>query len=108
MTRYVPLRPRSFLSGASSAEQRRAGGVGFEQRPLGVFVVFVRVTEEKFSQRDNVGVIDLWLGGITVPLPIDPRLADAIGKPERLDTVEIRGFEPTHLVERLRTTARPC
>ena len=57
-TRYVPLRPRSFLAGASSAGGRIPCGIvtRIEEWTVGVFSVLVGVAQEHFSKRRQIGV----------------------------------------------------
>ena len=64
-----------------------------------LFVVLVRVTEQKFSERGDVAVIELRRGHIAPPFPIDLRLADAVRETEWLDAIEIGGLQPANFFE---------
>ena len=88
----MPLRPRSFLPGTSSAAGRIPSGIvtGIEQRTVGIFAVLVGITEQDFSERRQIGVG----GGVVdprrlLPLPIEHRLADPVVEAERLDVAEV-------------------
>src|SRR5258708_9522826 len=74
--------------------------MGVDQRPIGIFVVLVEVSEQKLPECNHVTVINLQTSHITLPLPVDLRLADAIGETEGFNPVEICCPEPTLLLER--------
>src|SRR5260370_40607955 len=74
--------------------------MGVDQRPIGIFVVLVEVSEQKLPECNYVIVIKLQTSHITLPLPVDLRLADAIGETEGFNPVEICCPEPTLLLER--------
>src|ERR1044071_5385891 len=61
-------------------QQLCGGGIGLEQWPISYFSVLVAITEQKLTQRRNIGVFQLSAWPFKLLLPIDLRLANAIGK----------------------------
>ena len=74
-----------------------------DQRPIGIARVLVRIAEQEFPERCDIGIVEriaqaFWL----VALPIDSRLAYAVLEAERLiRTIVVRG-EDSKLSERCR------
>src|SRR5439155_187005 len=72
-------------------KQSRVGGIGFQQRPIRYFSVFVAIAEQEFTQRNDVRVFHLTAWRSSLLLPVDLRLAGAVGETERFILVEIAG-----------------
>src|SRR4029077_9284181 len=89
-----------FFRGSIFRVQQTCGGsIGMEQWPICYLSVLVAITEQELAQRDNIGVFQLSVRPFQLLLPIDLRLADAIGKPKRFDSVEIAGAKRRDLLE---------
>ena len=86
---------RRILSG----QQSLAGGVGFQQRPIGEFSVFVAIAKQELTQGGDVRVLQLRNGGLALLFPVDLRLANAIGETKWFISIEIAGPEPNHVLE---------
>src|SRR2546423_4727292 len=61
-------------------EQTAADRIGIDQRAGSEFVVLIAIAEKKFTERNDVRVIDLRLIDVARLPPIDFGLADSIGK----------------------------
>ena len=78
-------------------EQLRGGRIGIDQRAIGVFAVFVSISQQKLAQSDYVSIVDLPFQHIALLLPIDLRLADTIDESKWLDAIEVSAVKPAHL-----------
>ena len=95
----APVRSIQALGGRISAAAIE-GGV--EQRPLGEQAVLVAVAEQHLAQRQDVAEVEpLAAVERQLAVPVDLRLADAVGEAERLDRRRCRWCrQPRHELRR--------
>ena len=91
----------SFLGGVFRRKQTGARGIGIDQRPTGIFSVFVPIPEQELAEGSDVGVVTLKTerrlelengkkrSAHTLLRPIDLRLTDSVGEAERFEPVKV-------------------
>ena len=77
-----------------------------DQRPIGIARVLVRIAEQEFSERCDIGIVDRIAQALRlVALPIDSRLAYAVLEAERLIRTIVVCGKDSELSERLSARA---
>src|SRR6185436_7650937 len=72
---------------------RSAATRRIEQRAISVFVVLIRISEDKLTERNDIAVRKLVAVDLALPFPIDGRLTDAIDKTKRFNLAQVTGVE---------------